>query len=169
MAKSSWSRFSALHGAVLLKLIYCSGCFDQPDWSGLDWPLADLSAAVTLGQQHSDEASDLWERLDKKLWWVWRGCVRAKHPRRIPDRKCGEWIREATSVCTITPLTSSFLGGEETFSHKRTTRSQVHRLTAFAQQLKSVAQIAALSGETRWVKGLQSLGEDTFKRPSLVR
>lgn len=54
-------------------------------------------------------------RTQQKLRWVWRGRVRAKHPRRIPDRKCEEWIRETTSVCTITPLTSGSLWGEEPF------------------------------------------------------
>lgn len=44
------------------------------------------------------------------------GCVIAKRPHRIPDRKCGEWIKEATSACTITPLSSQFLWEEWTLS-----------------------------------------------------
>lgn len=119
-------------------------------------------------------------KTQQKLRWVWRGRVRAKHPRRIPDRKCEEWIREATSVCTITPLTSGSLWGEEPFPQKWKTQSQVgfffyvfDFFTTFTQHrfsLKSVTQIPALSGETRKVKGLQSLGRDrhTFERPSLV-
>lgn len=41
-----------------------------------------------------------------------------------------------------------------------------HKYTGLpSQQLCSVAQIAALSGGTCQVKGLQSLGKDTFKKP----
>lgn len=65
MAKQSSCWFSVLHTDILLNVIYFSGWFSQPDRSGLDWPFADLSAGVTLVRQHSDEASELWEKLNK--------------------------------------------------------------------------------------------------------
>lgn len=47
-----------------------------------------------------------------KSEWACMSCLRAKRPHWIPDRKCGEWIKEATSVCTITPPSSRFLWEE---------------------------------------------------------
>lgn len=181
MAKQSSCWFSVLRTDILLKVIYFSGWFSQPDRSGLDRPLADLSAGVTLVRQHSDEASKLWEELNKSSGGF-EGA--ASEPSTPAESQTGSVRSESGKPHLFAPLRPSPPAPSEEKSLFLRSEQRSHKcflfffyvfyfFTTFAQHrfsLKSVTQIPALSGETRKVKGSQSLGKDrhTLERPSLV-